>query len=450
MTRIIEASITLVAGHPERVNLVTTLLKNHQGHDYYAYERGDCWYVGLGASKSLVIDSRGQSATIIVDHEERAHPVKTSLSDVARDFLDQHWNQVGRVFGQVGFNYAAHTRGYSYSPGSWPLLALMIPRNEVILRGDQVQVIGYDSNEVLDLTASIKEASHVRVPRHIPAIGTADLSGEYTSRVQRAQAEITNGQYLKVIPSRAVDIPERVDMPGTLLQGRQSNSPSRTFCLNHAGYQATGFSPELVMSLDKGVVKTEPLAGTRSCKGTKAEVAKLRQELETDSKEIVEHVISVKEAIREIGQLCDRATVDDFMSVRERGSVQHLGSCVAGHLAPEKDMWDALNVLFPSITASGIPKQAAIEAIERLESRPRELYSGAVLMLEGSDSMEAALVLRTVFQGPDQQWIQAGAGVIAESKAARELEETCEKLASIAPYIVSESAVEEKDRREGV
>ncbi|RAL12897.1 putative salicylate synthetase [Aspergillus homomorphus CBS 101889] len=136
----------------------------------------------------------------------------------------------------------------------------------------------------------------------------------------------------------------------------------------------------------------------------------------------------------------DSVIVEDLMSVRPRGSVQHLGSTVSGCLKPEKDPWDTLEVLFPSITASGIPKQAALEGIQRLEKRPRELYFGAVLLIHGNMTLEAALVLRTVFQDPVRQWVQVGAGVIAQSTPVRELTETGEKLASIAPFVVSETA----------
>lgn len=167
-------------------------------------------------------------------------------------------------------------------------------------------------------------------------------------------------------------------------------------------------------------------------------VSKLGEELLHDPKEIVEHVVSAREAITELQRLCPRDTVkiEDFMSIRTRGSVQHLGSRITGILSPEKDIWDAFDVVFPSITASGIPKHAALEAIQRLEDQPRELYSGAVTMIEDLESFEAALVLRTVFQDRNRAWIQAGAGVISQSNPQRELTETCEKLASIAPFVI--------------
>jgi hypothetical protein len=133
-------------------------------------------------------------------------------------------------------------------------------------------------------------------------------------------------------------------------------------------------------------------------------------------------------------------TIRDFMSVRERGSVQHLGSKLISELEGDADCWSAFNTIFPSITATGIPKNAALEAVERLESRPRELYSGAVLKLgkeNWGSSFEAALVLRSVFQDKNRSWIQAGAGIIEQSNPEREMTETMEKLASIAPYLIA-------------
>jgi salicylate synthetase len=125
------------------------------------------------------------------------------------------------------------------------------------------------------------------------------------------------------------------------------------------------------------------------------------------------------------------------MSIKERGSVDHLGSSVHGQLSPNADSWAAFNVLFPSITASGIPKDIALNAIDHLETRPRELYSGAVLLIDPKeDFFEATLCLRIVLQDSTNSWIQAGAGIIAQSNPDREFTETNEKLASVAPYIV--------------
>ncbi|KAF7713509.1 Uncharacterized protein PECH_003324 [Penicillium ucsense] len=424
---------------------VAAVLAQFSHEDYFAYERDGEWFIGLGNRSTLLIDSQGKTVTTITGSQESSRSMgQTSISDLAREFVRTNLKAGGKIFGQAGFNFASHSRGKEFKAGQWPLLSLLAPTTELTFRQDEITVAGVDNGRVRQLHDLI-QSDQVHFDKSLLGStaqpNTEENPEEYMSRVEQALLEINEGCYTKVIPSRAVNIQSRINMPATLLLGRRANNPARSFSLNHAGFQATGFSPELVMSAKQGRVITEPLAGTRSRKGSPAEVEKLRQELLNDPKEIVEHVISVREAVEELNRLCvpESITIDDFMSVRPRGAVQHLGSRVAGRLSKDKDMWDAFEVLFPSITASGIPKNAAIQAIQRLEPQTRELYSGAVIMIEDEESLEAALVLRSVFQDTTRRWIQAGAGVIAQSNPERELRETCEKLASVAPFVVVDS-----------
>lgn len=421
---------------------VAAVLARYPHDDSYAYERNGEWFVGLGTKSTLLIDSTGKTATTITASGIKSSSIAgTSISNFAREFVDENLRSGGKIFGQVGFNYASHIRQQEFKAGQWPLLSLLAPVVELTFRQDEITVAGSDHGRVRELHDLLHNGDLNIDKSLLENTAQPDTQAnreEYISRVEEALLEIGQGHYAKVIPSRAVNIPNEINMPATLLLGRQANNPARSFSFNHGGFQATGFSPELVMSAKHGKVITEPLAGTRSRKGSPAEVEKLRRELLSDPKEIVEHVISVREAVEELHRVCvpDSIFIDDFMSIRPRGAVQHLGSRVAGMLAPDKDMWDAFEVLFPSITASGIPKNAAIQAIQRLEPQPRELYSGAVLMIEDLESLEATLVLRSVFQDSARRWIQAGAGVIQQSNPERELTETCEKLASVSPFVV--------------
>ncbi|OOK80211.1 chorismate binding enzyme family protein [Mycobacterium kansasii] len=124
------------------------------------------------------------------------------------------------------------------------------------------------------------------------------------------------------------------------------------------------------------------------------------------------------------------------MTVRERGSVQHLGSTISARLDPASDRMDALEALFPAVTASGIPKADGVEAILRLDEGPRGLYSGSVVMFSADGGLDAALTLRAAYERDGRTWLQAGAGIIEASQPEREFEETCEKLSVLAPYLV--------------
>jgi salicylate synthase len=150
-----------------------------------------------------------------------------------------------------------------------------------------------------------------------------------------------------------------------------------------------------------------------------------------------EHAISVRLACQELEAICrpGSVAVEEFMTVQERGSVQHLASRVAGQLREGLGPWSAFAVLFPAITATGVPKAAALAALARYESGDRGLYGGAVLTANTDGDLDAALVLRTIFRRDGHTWLRAGAGGMRQSTPEREYEETREKLRSVAPYL---------------
>lgn len=415
---------------------ISGILRHFGDEECYVYERQPSWYIGKGCLARLHINAEGTQAIYFDDAGEQKWTVD-SITHCARRFMAQPQVKGRRVYGQVGFNFAAHARGIAFDAGEWPLLTLTVPREELIFNKGNVSVYTDSFEEGRRLCKWIKEAGPSTQGR--PVVVDTALNGEaYKQQVACTVSEIHRGEYVKVIVSRAIPLPSRIDMPATLLYGRQGNTPTRSFMFRQEGREVLGFSPELVMSVMNSKVVTEPLAGTRECRGNPEHNKAKATELLHDGKEVLEHILSVKEAIAELKMVCQPGSVvvEDLMSVRKRGCVQHLGSGVSGQLAENKDAWDAFTELFPSITASGIPKNAALNAIMQIEKTPRELYSGAILLLDDT-RFDAALVLRSVFQDSKRSWIQAGAGIIAQSTPDRELTETQEKLASIAPYLIA-------------
>ncbi|ETB33279.1 salicylate synthase [Mycobacterium avium subsp. paratuberculosis 10-8425] len=276
--------------------------------------------------------------------------------------------------------------------------------------------------------------------RDASAVDVVTDPSNYRDRVASAVAEIAAGRYHKVILSRCLQVPFAVDFPSTYRLARRHNTPVRSFLLRLGGIRAVGYSPELVAAVrHDGVVVTEPLAGTRAFGRGALHDRQARDDLESNSKEIVEHAISVRSSLQEMAEIAEPGTavVTDFMTVRERGSVQHLGSTVSGRLGTSNDRMDALEALFPAVTASGIPKAGGVEAILRLDEGPRGLYSGAVVMVSADGALDAALTLRAAYEHDGKTWLRAGAGIIEESTPEREFEETCEKLSTLAPYLIA-------------
>jgi salicylate synthase len=180
------------------------------------------------------------------------------------------------------------------------------------------------------------------------------------------------------------------------------------------------------------------VAGTRALTGDAGTDRRLREDLLADPKELHEHAISVKLAVDELAGSCepDTVVVEEYMTVKERGSVQHLASRVVGRIPEGSGPWDAFAAVFPAVTASGVPKHPAYEAIRRYESEPRGPYAGTVLRVT-QDGMDAALVLRSVYAQEGRTWLRAGAGIVDQSRPERELEETKEKLRCVAGTLVA-------------
>lgn len=405
--------------------------------EYVMYERPGQWVFAADPIGSIELDATELRVTWHGETTVTAWEGSPARAlDRALAMIPAH--EAG-AYGWIGFEFCAWAlQATAHVGGRTPLAHLMIPRVEVTVDEFGVRIAGATPEEAADIGDLIAASQETELPRAYPIDVRVDPTG-YQDRVAEAVAEIGAGRYQKVILSRKVDLPFTVDVPSTYRLGRANNTPARSYLLRLGGLESAGFSPELVVSVDDDrVVTTEPLAGTRAFGRGQVEDMAARAELVSDPKEIVEHAISVQLSFAEISSVADPGTpaVSDFMAVRERGSVQHLASTVRGTLAADRSGWDALEVLFPSVTASGIPKREGVDSVFRLDGAPRGLYSGAVVTVSPTGALEATLVLRAVYQTAEGAWLRAGAGVVGQSKPEREFEETCEKLGSIAPYVV--------------
>ncbi|MGA7054369.1 MAG: salicylate synthase, partial [Mycobacterium sp.] len=358
---------------------------------------------------------------------------------VLGEAIDRLLLETDQLFGWIAFEFGLYRYGLQQRLAArTPLARIFWPRARIVVTRDEVRLFG--------AAARHRDAVLVLIADGVPDVcdaGAVDIIADpsgYRDRVASAVGEIAAGRYRKVILSRCVEVPFALDFPSSYRLGRRHNTPVRSFLLRLGGIRAFGYSPELVAAVYRdGSVVTEPLAGTRALGRGAARDRQAREDLESNSKEIVEHAISVRSSLQEINEIAEPGTavVTDFMTVRERGSVQHLGSTISARLDPSSDRMDALEALFPAVTASGIPKADGVEAILRLDEGRRGLYSGAVVMVSAGGGLDAALTLRAAYECDGKTWLRAGAGIIEESEPEREFEETCEKLSTLAPYLIA-------------
>jgi salicylate synthetase len=421
----------------EPLAAVTRLAASGRFSDYVIYERPDEWIFAGDALGSIELDTDEVRSTWAGELRTTTWSGRPAAAlDDALAALPLGNRQ---AYGWVAFEFCAYSHGAAELIGSANRLAhLLIPRVEVRVTKNGATITGGEPAEQDEIRKILTEPGTPVQAAAQPVDVRVDHSG-YRGRVAAAVAEINDARYQKVILSRKVDVGFEVDMPATYRLARRHNTPARSFLFKLGTLEAAGFSPELVASVDEsGEVTTEPLAGTRAFGRGDAEDLAARIDLESDPKEIVEHAISVRTSMAEIAAVAEPGTtvVSDFMTVRERGSVQHLASTVRGRLSWRHTHWQAFDVLFPAVTASGVPKRESVHAILRLDDVARGVYSGAVVAVSPGRHFEAALVLRAIYQEDGKAWLRAGAGVIAQSSPEREFEETCEKLSSVSPYVV--------------
>lgn len=430
------------AGSPSPLAAAAGLIRSGVFDRYMVYERNGQFTVAGGVEGELIADRDSVRLTW--------QGIQTVLPWDGRDFgpvielLGTLPVEDWRVYGFATFELSYTLAGLSGIAGGAPLLHLVVPRAEVTFGTDRIvgrAVDGASRDEILKL---LRDNPVAGVPE-VGANGARRLevagldAAHYEDAVAAAVREIQDRRLQKVILSRVLPIDFDVDLVGTYVVGRRSNNPPRSFLFDFGELRAAGFCPEIVVEVGAdGRVSTQPLAGTRASAETAELNDRLRTELVSDPKEIFEHAVSVKASFEELGKVCTAGSVGvyDFMTVKQRGSVQHLGSRVDGTLVEGRSAWDAFAAVFPAVTASGIPKPPAYEAIRRYEAEPRGLYAGSVLTVGADGSMDAALVLRSIYQEDGRTWLRAGAGVVEQSRPAREYEETCEKLRSVSEFLV--------------
>jgi anthranilate synthase component 1 len=190
-----------------------------------------------------------------------------------------------------------------------------------------------------------------------------------------------------------------------------------------------GTSPEIHVRCEDRKVEVRPIAGTRPRGKTPEEDLALEQDLLADPKERAEHIMLVDLGRNDIGRVCDFQSVEvpDLMVIERYSHVMHIVSDVTGHLSKDRDEYDVMRVTFPAGTVSGAPKIRAMEIIAELEKSKRGPYAGAVGYFNYNGNFDSCITIRTVILDKNKAYVQAGAGIVADSVPDMEYEETRNK-----------------------
>ena len=255
----------------------------------------------------------------------------------------------------------------------------------------------------------------------------------YEASVRRAQEYIRAGDIYQVVLSQRFDAETDVD-PFTVYRTLRYVNPSPYMYFMRIGeLSIVGSSPEMLVRVEGRRVETHPIAGTRARGSDEAEDRRLAEELRGNEKECAEHVMLVDLGRNDVGRVSEYGTVEvsRYMTLERYSHVMHLVSRVEGQLADGRDRLNALEACFPAGTVSGAPKIRAMEIIAELEPERRGIYAGAVGYLDFSGHLDCCITIRTIAMSRGRASVQAGAGIVADSVATAEYQETLDKASAL-------------------
>lgn len=256
---------------------------------------------------------------------------------------------------------------------------------------------------------------------------------QYEEIVREAKKYIASGDIFQVVPSKRKEFKFKGDLTRFYLALREINPSPYMYFLKMGERKIIGSSPEMLVRVDRNIVETFPIAGTRPRVEDPEKNKALARDLLSDEKECAEHVMLVDLARNDLGRVSifGSVHVPEFMEIHEYSHVQHIVSRVVGKLREDCNCYDALRAVFPAGTVSGAPKVRAMEIIDELEPTRRGPYAGAVGYFSYNGNMDFAITIRTLVADGDRCFIQAGGGVVADSVPEKEWFETEHKLGAL-------------------
>ncbi|MDR7073032.1 anthranilate synthase component I [Fictibacillus barbaricus] len=260
---------------------------------------------------------------------------------------------------------------------------------------------------------------------------------EFCSMVKKAKEYINSGDIFQVVLSQRFEQETDADPFNVYRLLRSMNPSPYMYYYKSEDTYIVGASPELLVKVDNGWVENRPIAGTRPRGNTPEEDLAYEEDLLADEKECAEHVMLVDLGRNDVGRVSEFGSVEleSYMEIERYSHVMHMVSHVKGKIAKDKDFFDALRSCMPAGTVSGAPKVRAMQIISELEKEARGVYGGSIGYLGFNGQMDSCIAIRTIVFQDGKAYVQAGAGVVADSVPEREYEETINKAKAMLKAI---------------
>ena len=440
------------------------------------------FYKYVGNEKGFLLESRGNGKTnfssmgknpmailegsdkLTITEGEKVTVYEGKLLDGVKEYMSQFTVEdnlglefLGGAVGAVGYDVI---RQYEKIPDTnkevvdTPTVHLMVFKEFVVYDHlhDRIKLIvleeadkAEEAEKNLDrmereVKSPVPESHYAIKDIKCPGFTSNMTKEKYVDMVNKAKKYIYDGDIFQVVLSQRLTAETDHDAIDLYRSLRAINPSPYLFYLNFGEYQVAGSSPEMLVEVKDNVVRTCPIAGTRKRGENVFEDAKLADSLINDPKEKAEHVMLVDLARNDMGRVSKIGSVHvkEFMQVHNYSHVMHLVSLVEGEKREDKDCFEVLSTFLPAGTLSGAPKIRAMEIIEELEEEKRGLYGGAVGYFSFNENMDTCIAIRTMIIKDGKVYMQAGAGIVADSVPEMEFEESHNKVRALVASIGGE------------
>jgi anthranilate synthase component 1 len=447
------------------IGMYENLVGDKKGFLLESYDKNYDRFTFFGADPEEIITSKGQSLVIT-----KSDGTKEVRKGNPAELLKEYYNEFdirkendelsfsGGLVGNLGYDFIRYTEvlpdNNPEEIGIETVQMMLMTRFLVVDHVAETMtaiVLEEDSPEgkeralaiAADLIHQAKEGpgEHpVKFVRDGRIIKKSDSLEEYSEKVEKIRHYIREGHIFQTVLSQRWTV-ETGQSGFTLYKELRELNPSPyLYYFNFGEFEVIGSSPEMIVKQQGKRVYTCPIAGTRPRGKTPDEDKRLTDELLADEKERAEHVMLVDLARNDMGRISEFGTVKvtEFMQVQYYSHVMHIVSLVEGKKKGSYHPFDLVSSFLPAGTLSGAPKIRAMEIIDELESVRRGLYGGATGYVDFSGDMDFCITIRTMIKKGNKVYLQAGAGIVADSVPEKEYQECCNKVMALAKTLVTE------------
>ena len=380
-----------------------------------------------------MIDNEGK----IIADESNPSDLFIKLREILEENkINNNFNRlIGGLVGFISYDIVRHWENISdkYTELNYADFQFGLFNEGIIFDHEKERAYYYHSGdnnlkEVLELLDTEREIGTINYTEPISNINKET----FENNVDIAKEYVRSGDIFQVVLSRKYEFKISGDLLSIYKSLRTINPSPYMYYFKSNDLNIIGASPEMLVRVTDNQIETFPIAGTRPRDEDMEKNKKLTEELLSDEKERAEHVMLVDLARNDVGQIArfGSVKVPEFMEVHQFSHVQHIVSKVIGELKDEKDCFEAIRAIFPAGTVSGAPKIRAMEIIQELEKESRGPYAGALGYFSKNMCADFAITIRTLVVKGYKAYIQAGAGIVADSVPEKEWFETEQKASA--------------------